>query len=104
MIGVKSRANRQPFVSSGGLNVGSAEWSPVEKFSVGHAVQGAATCHGQILHRDTLMKIIEQMEKNFFKDVLHSECKVHIALRNLGMRRARRSEQLLHLPGEVRRE
>jgi hypothetical protein len=46
------------------------------------------------------VKPIHEMEKDFFKTLLHGEGQVHVALHDLGVRTARLAEQLLHAIGE----
>ena len=52
---MQSRPDGQAFVACGGLNPGAAKGSVGEQLAVGHAVQRAAACHGEILHGDALV-------------------------------------------------
>ena len=80
MISVQSRANRQAFVARGRLNPGAPKRSGREEFSVGNAVQSAPTRHRQILQRNPLVKLVEQMEEDFLEAMLHGKSKIHVAL------------------------
>src|SRR5579863_416856 len=101
MIGMKSGADGEAFIASCGLDVSVAEWSAVENFAVGHAVEGAAPSHGQVGERDATVQMIEQMKKDFLETILQGERQIHIALGNFRMRSAWTAEQPLHAVGEV---
>src|SRR5581483_10822821 len=101
MVGVKSCANGQTFVSGGGLDVGAAEWRSAEQLSVGNAVQSTTAGHGEIFIGHPLMELVQKVEEDLLKRMLHRIGKVHIALRNLRVGLARWSKQLLHLPGKM---
>src|SRR5262249_22742899 len=92
---------RQSFIAGRRLNVSTAEWRFVEELSVSHAVQGAASGHGQILRGNVLVQSVQKMKKELFEAVLQRKCQIHVALRDFRVRATRFSEQLLHLVGEV---
>ena len=48
MIRMQGRSNCEALISGSRLNPSPAEGSRLEKFSVGHTIQGASPGHGQI--------------------------------------------------------
>ncbi len=73
MIGVQRGADREAFISGRGLDVGAAKRRVVEELAVGDTVEGAASGHGEVVERNVLVQMIQQVKENFFKTMLKGE-------------------------------
>ena len=99
MVGVQGGANRQAFITGRRLNPRASERGLRKQFPIRHAVERATARHGKILVGDVSMQFIEEMEKHFLEAMLHGIGKIHIALRDLGVRLTRRAKDWRYSKG-----
>ena len=92
MVGVQRGADGQAFVSSSRLNVGSAKRRAFEEFAVGNTIESASSGHRQVIERNFCVQMIQQMKEDFLEAMLHGKSQVHLPLRNLALRLARRAK------------
>src|SRR5467141_2388371 len=98
---VQGRANRQTFIARCRLDIGAAKWRAIEQLAVRNAVESASARHRQIVTRGSLVQPVQKVEEYFLEPVLHCECEIHVALRNLRVRTAWLSEEFLEAIGEM---
>src|SRR5579864_5186207 len=101
MIRVQRGADGKPLIACCWLEVRPAKRRAVKQFAVGHAVERASSRKREILARNLLMQMIQQVEEYLFKSVLQRKGQIHVSLRNFGVRLARFAEQPFHLLGEM---
>ena len=104
MIRMQRRTDCQAFIARRGLNISPAERRLTKNLSVGHAVQCTPACHRQVFTRHARMKLIQYVKNNLFKPLLHRISQVHVALRDLCVRLARRAKPFLHAVREMPRQ
>src|SRR3974390_1731671 len=104
VISMKGRTDCKAFVSGGRLNIGAAKGRGFEKLSVRNTVQCASTGHREIFHWDAVVELIQQVEEDLFKTVLHSKSQIHVTLGNLGVRPPWLAKLFLHPIREMARQ
>ena len=101
VIGVQGRANGQTFIACRRLDISATKGRAVEQLAVRDAVESTSARHRQIVTRDALVQPVQKMENHFLEPVLQRKGEIHVALRNLRVRRARLSEYFLDAIGEM---
>src|SRR6266850_2031800 len=96
MVGVKGGADGQPLIAGGRLNPRSAEWSLGEYLSIDDAVERASACHRQIPGRYLLVELVDEMQEDLFKSLLHCVGEILVALGDFAVRLARLAEHFDH--------
>src|SRR5882672_4224675 len=104
MIRVQRGTDGEAFIARRRLNVCVAKRRAVKQLAVSDAVESASSSHGEVIERHTRVQLVQQMKKYFFKALLHGKGQVHITLDDLGVQRARATEEFFHTIGKMPRQ
>src|SRR5438034_10606232 len=96
VVGIEGSANGQPFITGSRLYPRSAEWGLGEYLSIDDAVERASACHRQIPGGDLLVKLVDEMQEDLFKSLLHCAGEILVAARDFAVRLARLAENFDH--------
>src|SRR6266705_5972077 len=96
VVGVEASANSQPFIAGSRLYPRAAEWSLGEYLSIDDAVERASACHRQIPGGDLLVKLVDEMQEELFKSLLHCAGEILVTPRDFAVRLTGLAENFDH--------